>query len=130
VARFAKQIESQLLSDVAEAAKTKATEFKNISEAAMAFDLTYEEKWPTWRENYLWNIEDSPETMNFVTGPRIGNFSMILLDHAIPTNVPLETLMRNYYDNFDRSTEAGCRIGIDIILNECLTVMVSSCSAS
>ena len=33
--------------------------------------------------------------------------------------------MDNYEQNFDRSTKARCKIAIDLILNEVLTVLVS-----
>jgi hypothetical protein len=35
------------------------------------------------------------------------------------------SLMANYFENFDRSSEAVCRTALDFVLNECLTVMVS-----
>ena len=35
------------------------------------------------------------------------------------------SLVKNYSKNFDRSSEAVCRTGLDFILNECLTVLVS-----
>ena len=49
----------------------------------------------------------------------------MILPNRVMTNAPLESLFKNYALNFDRSSEAGCRTGIDFILNECLTVMVS-----
>ena len=33
--------------------------------------------------------------------------------------------MENYSKNFDRSSKAGCRAVLDLLLNECLTVLVS-----
>ena len=33
--------------------------------------------------------------------------------------------MDNYYQNFDPFSEAMCRVPIELLLNECLTVMVS-----
>jgi len=35
-----------------------------------------------------------------------------------------ESLMHNYARNFDRTSEATCRTVVDIVLNECLTIMV------
>jgi hypothetical protein len=35
------------------------------------------------------------------------------------------SLLNNYSENFDRSSEAVCRTALDFILNECLTVLVS-----
>jgi hypothetical protein len=49
----------------------------------------------------------------------------MILPNRVMTNAPLESLFRNYALNFNRSSKAGCRTGIDFILNECLTVMVS-----
>jgi len=37
----------------------------------------------------------------------------------------LDGLLVQYSQNFDRSTEAACRTPIDLVLNECLTELVS-----
>ena len=41
------------------------------------------------------------------------------------TDPLLGSLVESYSRNFDRSSEVVCRTGLDFMLNECLTVMVS-----
>ena len=72
-----------------------------------------------------WQIQDIPETKGFVLTPCMGRSLKVNRRPISDGMVGIETLMGNYSENFERSSKAVCRTAIDIILNECLTVMVS-----
>ena len=72
----------------------KATEFK-LDDSLHTFKLTY----PIFSERG-WDIEDD-------------------LDSCAVDGINA-SLLQNYFQNFDRQTEAGCKIAIDLILNEAL----------
>ncbi|KIL58939.1 hypothetical protein M378DRAFT_111586 [Amanita muscaria Koide BX008] len=73
-----------------------------VDEIVRSFGLDYN-IYPFNTGKHVWTIEDSE--LDFTMTPHF------------------KSLMSNYGRNFDRSSEAACRTGLDLMLNECLTVM-------
>jgi hypothetical protein len=68
-----KKFESRLLFEAAQAEKKRAaTEFTDIYQVILAFNLEYNEDRTMWEQKHFWDIESLLETRNFVEGPGIG----------------------------------------------------------
>lgn len=44
---------------------------------------------------------------------------------SVIIDIMIESLLHNYSENFNRPSESMCRTAIEMMLNKCLTVMVS-----
>ncbi|KAF5379526.1 hypothetical protein D9615_006508 [Tricholomella constricta] len=105
---FLKNLKHQALSAAAaeEASERRAAKDFPLDETVKVFGLSYK---AGLRQSakHRWEIEASPDLTTFTPSPCI------------------VTLMENYTDIYDRSSQAACRIGVDLVLCECLAVMAS-----
>ena len=98
---------------------TKAATDFNMEQALFAFGLK--------DERLRWRIEDIQGTQGHTPTVCLGKSFKHSCSRPTVSNgiVGIEPLLETYLENFKGSSEAVCRTALDIILNDCLTVMVS-----
>ena len=112
---------------VSDEISTMAAEDFSLEDAIFAYDLNLTRR-ARLLESVKWPIQDIAGTQDFPLSQCLREFfkSPLRTIHYLKIVLVLvETLMANYSENFDRSSEAACRTALYCILNECLTVMVS-----
>ena len=95
-------------------------------EVTNLFQLSYQEYiYPSASSH--WEIEkDAKCELDFPISPSICKLSSTCLLLCMTDWLAIVLQVETYRRNFSRSSKATCRTAIDILLNECLTSIVSS----
>ena len=98
-----------------------------LEQAVEAFGLKYSTGVSLVTGLNFWAIHAIPETQGFSPTSTLSRFCGITTEsfQLISSLMPLVPILFNYAENYDRSSEVACRISLDLILNECVTVLVS-----
>jgi hypothetical protein len=121
VVEFLKEIKNQLESTSAKETHKPAKSI-TLEDAVHYFSLTYGSKYPD-SLRFHWKIETLPDVKEMQPSLAFVIFfltSLICIDSSF-----IASFLADYTGNYDRSSEAACRVAVDLIIAYCLAELVS-----